>query len=146
MKTIILSAALLLAAAALNAQDVITLKTGTTINGKVAEVGINEIKYYKAENLQGPVYVTGKADVAQIAYANGAKDVFALAGIQATTTQQNPNVVVVPQQAPQRVIVERPYRRRSSSYVYPIITPHIDLGHHVDLGHFGGGHHGGGHH
>lgn len=139
MKTIFFLAAFFIAGA-LQAQDVITLKTGTTINGKVAEVGINEIKYYKAENLQGPVYVTSKADVAQIAYANGAKDIFPNTGTQqATVVQQSPNVVVVPQQ-PQTVYVERPYRRPWTSYVYPIITPHIDLGHHVSIGH-GGGHH-----
>lgn len=144
MKTIILSAASLLAAATLNAQDVITLKTGAIINGKVAEVGINEIKYYKAENLQGPVYVTSKADITQIAYANGTKDVFAVTGTQQTTATQ-PNVVVVPQQQPQTVYVDRRYRRGWAPYVYPIITPHIDLSHHVSIGH-GGGHHGGRHH
>lgn len=145
MKTIILSAAFFFAATTLNAQDVITLKSGTTINAKVSEVGINEIKYYKAENPQGPVYVTSKADVAQIAYSNGAKDVFASGGTQQAITQQNPNVVVVPQQQPQTVIVERPYRRPWTSYVYPIITPHIDLGH-INFGGHGGGHGRRGHH
>lgn len=144
MKTIILSAAFLFAATTVNAQDVITLKSGITINGKVSEVGINEIKYYKAENLQGPVYVTGKADVAQIAYSNGAKDVFASGGMQQATPQQSPNVIVVPQQAPQTVIVERSYRRPWTSCVYPFFTPHIDLGHINFGGH--GGRHGGGHH
>ena len=67
---------MLLSASMLNAQDIITLRSGETINGKIAEVGTTEIRYYKADNADGPVYVTNKSDVVQIVYANGAKDVF----------------------------------------------------------------------
>ena len=143
MKSFLLFAFLLFSVSILQAQDLITLKTGEAINGKVAEVGISEIKYYKANNLQGPVYVTSKADITQIVYANGTTDVFAASASPSTAAGQ-PNVIVVPQPAPQTIIVERTYRRPWTSYVYPVFTPHIDLGHHVNLGH--GGHHGGRHH
>lgn len=126
---------MLFSASMMYAQDIITLRSGDTINGKVAEVGTTEIRYYKADNIDGPVYVTSKADVVQIAYSNGTKDVFN------TKAAGNPNV--------QRGNYSKRYRRGYyRPFLYPIIIPHIDLGHHVDLGHHGyGGHHGfGGHH
>jgi hypothetical protein len=124
---------MLLSASMIYAQDIITLRTGETINGRISEVGINEIRYYKSDNPDGPVYVTSKTEVAQIVFANGARDVF-----QA--------------QAAKPVARTRVYDRRTGRgfyrpYVYPIITPHIGLGHHGFFGgHHGGGHHGGGHH
>ena len=132
---------LMLSASMLYAQDIITLKTGETINGKVSEVGINEVKYYKSSNLQGPLYVAAKTEVSQIVYENGSKDVFA---------SQTPNTVVVQQAVPQTVIIEQSYRRRnfwnSGLWLYPIVSTHIDLGYHG--GFYYGGHHGGhhGHH
>lgn len=67
--------AILIANTAL-AQDNIVLKTGEEIKAKVAEVGINEIKYHKTDNPTGPVYTINKADVLLITYQNGSKDVF----------------------------------------------------------------------
>ncbi|MBS4043686.1 MAG: hypothetical protein KGZ59_07700 [Chitinophagaceae bacterium] len=132
MKQLLAFVVMLLSASVLYAQDIITLRTGETISGRISEVGIYEIRYYKSDNPDGPVYVTSKADVAEIVYANGKKDVF--------KTQAQP------------VTQTRKYGRRSGRnfyrpYLYPIITPHIDLGHHGFFGgHHGGGHHGGGHH
>ncbi|WP_162944821.1 hypothetical protein [Flavisolibacter nicotianae] len=123
---------------AMKAQDVITLKTGEIINGKVSEVGINEIKYYKATNLTGPEYVTGKTNVAQVQYANGTKDVFGAT----VSNQPANNVVVVPQTTPQTVIIEQPVRQYRYYNPFPIVIPHIDLGHHVDIGFRSYGHHG----
>lgn len=129
MKQLFVILVMLFSASMLYAQDIITLRTGETINGKVAEVGTTEVRYYKADNADGPVYVTSKADVTQIVYANGSKDVF--------NTQVNKNQSLTTNNYFRR------YRRGySRPFLYPIITPHIDLGHH---GYFGG-HHGGGHH
>lgn len=129
MKQLFAFAVMLFSASMLYAQDVITLRSGETINGKVAEVGTTEIRYYKADNADGPVYVTSKSDVVQIVYANGAKDVF--------NTQMATNQNVQSQNYSRQY--RRGYRR---PLLYPIITQHIDLGHHS----FFGGHHGGGHH
>lgn len=128
MKQLFAFLVMLLSASMLQAQDIITLRSGQNINGKVAEVGVNEIRYYKSDNPDGPVYVTSKAEVTQILYANGTKDFF--------NTQ--------PSQYPAQ---PGTYNRQNSRnnyrpYVYPIIVPHIDLGHHGIFG----GHHGGGHH
>ncbi len=59
-----------------NAQDIILKKNGDEINAKIQEVGVNEIKYKKFDNLDGPVYTILKAEVFMIKYANGSKDVF----------------------------------------------------------------------
>lgn len=133
MKQLFAFTVMLLSASFLSAQDMITLRTGETINGKVAEVGTTEIRYYKSSNINGPVYVATKTEISQIIYENGSKDVF-------TATQQ-PAKVIVQQAAPQTVYVEQPVRRRNfwnSGFWYPVVTTHIDLGHH---GGFYGGHH-----
>ena len=139
MKSIFFISFLLVSAGVLKAQDMIVFKNGETISAKVAEVGINEIKYYKASNLQGPVYVASKTDVTQITYSNGTKDVFpVVSNTQLSVSQQPSNTVVVTQ--PQTVVVERRVRR-SWPYI-PVFLPHIDIGHNIDLGHHGRGHHG----
>ena len=134
MKQLFAFTVMLLSASFLFAQDIITLRTGETINGKVAEVSTSEVRYYKSSNINGPVYVATKADISQILYENGSKDVFA------ATTQQ-PATVIIQQSAPQTVYIENPVRRRNfwnSGWWYPVVTTHIDLGHH---GGYYGGHH-----
>jgi hypothetical protein len=144
MKKLFVFMAMFFTASTIFAQDVITLSNGETISGQVAEVGINEVKYYKSSNLQGPVYIAAKADISQIVYANGSKDVFAI-------NQQQPATVIVQQPAAQTVIVQQQSRKRNnwnSRLFYPLVTAHIDLGHHGG-GYFrsyGGGHHGRRHH
>jgi len=129
MKQLFAFVVMLLSASMLYAQDIITLRSGETINGKVAEVGTTEIRYYKSDNADGPVYVTNKSDVVQIVYANGAKDVF--------------NTKIATNQNVQSQNYSRQYRRGyRRPLLYPIITPHIDLGHRS----FFGGHHGRRHH
>ncbi len=137
MKQLMVSMVLLLSATIMYAQNVIILNNGETINGQVAEVGINEVKYYKSSNLQGPIYVAAKSEVRQITYANESKDVFA-------NTQQ-PTTVIVQQPAPQIVIVQQQSRRINNwnnGWWYSMVSAHIDLGRH------GGGYYrsyGGGH-
>ena len=58
------------------AQDVIVMKTGDEVKSKVLEVGINEIKYKKTDNPDGPTYTIAKSDVFMIKYENGSKEVF----------------------------------------------------------------------
>jgi hypothetical protein len=134
MKQLFAFLVMLFSASMLYAQDIITLRSGETINGKVAEVGTTEIRYYKSSNINGPVYVAAKSDIRQIVYENGSKDIF--------THTQKPTTVIVPQPVPQIVYVEQPVRRRSfwnNGWWYPVVTTHIDLGHH---GGFYGGLHG----
>jgi hypothetical protein len=55
--------------------DKILLKTGEEIEAKVEEIGINEIKYKKCDNINGPLISISKDDVFMITYSNGTKDV-----------------------------------------------------------------------
>lgn len=78
-------------------QDVITLRNGEDVIGKVREVGASEIKYNKLDNLTGPVYVLNKAEVFMVKYENGTKDVFGNTGNSTSsgikTTEQKSVVV-----------------------------------------------------
>lgn len=57
-------------------QDVLILNTKEKIEAKVAEIGVNEIKYRKWENLGGPIYSVLKSDVFMIMYENGSQESF----------------------------------------------------------------------
>jgi hypothetical protein len=56
------------------AQDTLLLKNGTKIASNVLEVGSTEIKYKKADNPDGPTFVTKSHEVFSIRYKNGACD------------------------------------------------------------------------
>ncbi len=74
----------LLCSASVSAQDVIVKKNGSTILSKVLEVGQEEIKYKKYDNLDGPTYTIQKSELQAINYQNGAKDTFS-----ATSREEN---------------------------------------------------------
>ena len=57
-------------------QDIIIKKNADEIKAKVVEVGIDNIKYKKFDNLEGPTYVIPKYELFMIRYENGTKDVF----------------------------------------------------------------------
>ena len=56
-------------------QDDIIMRNDDVIKGKVEEVGVNLIKYRKADNMDGPLYDMPKSDVYMIVYNNGSRDV-----------------------------------------------------------------------
>lgn len=58
------------------AQDQIIKRDGQKIGCKITEIGTSEIKYYKQENLQGPIYSISKELVQMIVFENGKKEVF----------------------------------------------------------------------
>ena len=72
------------------AQDNIVLRTGEEVKAKVEEVGLNEIKYKRADNPTGPLYTILKSEVLMIKYENGTKDVFAEAAPAAPATAATP--------------------------------------------------------
>ena len=79
----------------LNAQDTIRFVSGEVKAVKVQEVGLNEIKYNRFDNLTGPLYVCNKEEVKYIRYLNGAVDVFTTPPSKAepakTETAANPS-------------------------------------------------------
>lgn len=60
------------------AEDVLVLRNGDIINVVVKEITPSEIKYQKANNLNGPIYTISKADAISIKYANGETEKFDL--------------------------------------------------------------------
>lgn len=56
--------------------DNIILLNGEEVMSKVLEVTVDEIKYKRCDNLEGPVYSIKKSDVFMIKYTNGTKDIF----------------------------------------------------------------------
>lgn len=58
------------------AQDVITKKDGTDILARILEINLNEVKYKKFSNLNGPTYTLRKSDILIVHYENGEHEVF----------------------------------------------------------------------
>ncbi len=57
-------------------QDTIVKVNKDTIQAKILEVGISEIKYKRFDNLEGPIYVIAKSEISMIRYINGGTDNF----------------------------------------------------------------------
>ncbi|GAB3195737.1 hypothetical protein ABID22_001598 [Pontibacter aydingkolensis] len=62
----------------LQAQDIITKRTGEKVEAKVLEISLTEIKYKRYSNLEGPIYSLPKAEVMLIQYENKTNEVFEL--------------------------------------------------------------------
>lgn len=75
-KLFIFSILLVVSLTAINAQDVLTLKTGEDLNVKVIKITDNDIEYKKWNNLEGPTYTKHLYEVFSVKYQNGEKDVF----------------------------------------------------------------------
>lgn len=76
MRKLLLSAILLVSGSSCFAVDVIVTKNAEKIDGKVTEVSSKEIRYKKASNPDGPVYVIETDKVSTVVYENGEVDVF----------------------------------------------------------------------
>lgn len=59
-----------------NVNDVIVLKDGTHIDVVLIEVTDKQVKYRKANNLEGPLFVKEIANISSIIYSNGEKEDF----------------------------------------------------------------------
>ncbi len=55
-------------------QDTIQFTNKSVQSVKVSEVGIDEIKYHRFDNLEGPLYVANKKEIRYIKYVNGHVD------------------------------------------------------------------------
>jgi hypothetical protein len=63
------------------AQDRIFMRDSTILYGKVTEVGLDKIKYTKAELPQGPSYEILKSDVIKLVYRSGYTEVISVANL-----------------------------------------------------------------
>ena len=82
-------AALIMAGMNLLAADVIVLRNSTRIDAKILEVSDTEIKYKKADNLNGPTFIQKVEGISAIIYENGDVSSYAdLAPAQNHNSQQ----------------------------------------------------------
>lgn len=76
------------------AQDIITMKNGDEIQAVVQEVGIDDIKYKRFDNPNGPNYTLKKSEIFMIKYENGSKDVFNETATSAPANGQQTTVIL----------------------------------------------------
>jgi len=67
---------IILLTSSVSAQDKIYLKSGENIDSKILEVNINDVKYKKLSNLEGPLYTIVKSDIHMVIYENGESEIF----------------------------------------------------------------------
>lgn len=60
------------------AEDIIVFRNGDIVKGQVTEITSKEIKYKKASNINGPVYIEDKSNILSISYSNGEVDKFVI--------------------------------------------------------------------
>lgn len=92
------------------AQDTLYTTKGKIITGQVTEVNQQEIKYKRAANPDGPVYVVDKTDIVLIHYKNGSKDVFENSGSSEeassnSSNSSNDNTVIIDRRPRVNVVV-----------------------------------------
>ena len=68
-------------------QDIITLVSGEKLEVKIIENEKSKVKYKKTNNLEGPVYVIDKVDIAKITYANGDEEIISKSSASETKDQ-----------------------------------------------------------
>jgi len=68
-----------------NAQDLIILRDGNVIEGKVAEISPSEIRYRRLNHLDGPMIVIPRTQVMSIRYQNGTVEVMNTGTVTAGT-------------------------------------------------------------
>lgn len=63
------------------AQDNIIRKSGQSIQARITEITLTEVKYKRFDNPEGPLFINAKSDITMIRYENGTKETF---GTEAT--------------------------------------------------------------
>ena len=76
MRTFLLFVLLALVSGATHAQDTLTKRNGDELLVKILEITPAEVKFRRADNLDGPIVSVWRSDVFMIRYANGTKEVF----------------------------------------------------------------------
>lgn len=99
---------LLLAVMKIQAQDTLCYRNGEKKPVKVLEIGLNEVKYARLDNLTGPTYVIYKSELNSIVYNNGSIDKFGDASNTNPAVSQAPSAPLksaIPAYVPQDKIV-----------------------------------------
>jgi hypothetical protein len=118
MRQFVLLALLVCCTSAAYAQDQLTKRNGDELTVKVIEITPAEVKFRRADNLDGPLISIWKSDVFMIRYANGTKEVFntvpvypsAMPAGRVATTTPDQQVPTVSNRAPTDAILDEPVR------------------------------------
>lgn len=119
---------LALLAGAAHAQDILTRRSGEVVAVKVVEITPAEVKYRRADNLEGPLISVWRSDVFMIRYANGTKEVLnaAPAPVAAMPMAARPvptaEVPVVSNQSPDDAIIDEPIRLDGPRIGFTVLT------------------------
>lgn len=105
-----------MASQSLVAQDRIIKLDRTEINCKVSEIGSSEIKYKKADNLDGPIYSVRIAEVYKIVFENGKEEII----------KQNVMAVVANENL-------RHYKRAITIRPFSVLAGYLGFGYQVAL-------------
>ena len=70
-------------------QDKIFLKSEENIETKILEINVDEVKYKKYSNLEGPTFTILKSDIHMIIYENGENEIFKDEGMLKNSTIPN---------------------------------------------------------
>ncbi len=88
-------------------QDTIRFVNNTSQVVKVYEIGINEIKYHRFDNIDGPIYISSKTDIESIKFFNGQVESFNTTNTKPAVANQ---VIVstIPIQRNEKIIILDP--------------------------------------
>ncbi len=78
----------LLSCLCVSAQDTIRFRNGEVKAVKVSEVGINDVRYTRFDNSDGPKYIVTKNEIHFIKYAGGQIDSFAVANAEISVKEK----------------------------------------------------------
>jgi hypothetical protein len=127
MKFILTVLAFMLIGMTLNAQDIIIKNNGSEITAKNLEIGQTEVKFKKADNVDGPTYTERTSDLLMIRLEKGGKFVYTngVGVYTASTPVQNsppPTVIVSPPNNNQNIVPTTPTQYAQQPVV---ATPHV---------------------
>jgi hypothetical protein len=97
--------------------DIITLRNGTEVSGKVLEINPNEIRYKKCDNIEGPTIVVNRSEVKQIKYTNGITEL-----INTSSAPEEEHDYYTPSSKP-KAQKQAPYQRPNNGTYYKKINP-----------------------
>lgn len=110
----------------ISAQDVIQLKNGEEIRGRVTEIGVSTISYKKLSNPDGPQYNVEKEQVSAIRYENETVEVFDEGSDKSTTEKSDVDYFIKGQLDADRYYVN--YKTASTSTLFvSLLSPLVGL-------------------
>lgn len=106
MRTILITVFFLGILSCSYSQDTIKFVNNTIQVVKVFEIGINEIKYHRFENIDGPVYIASKSDIESITFFNGHVESFSHTKTESVFTKKA--IAAIPSSSNEKIVIMDP--------------------------------------